>query len=450
VEALVEIRKSIHPKSVSLVRSLPQLVKDPFSFCMEEAAKGDGLVRLGLGSTNAYIVSHPDYVHHVLIDHASNYIKGSIMNGIRLALGNGLFTAEGKHWKRQRKLMQPAFHTEQIAKIASIVHDTVREAMDRWDQCVLEGMPLNMLTDATETNVQVVLKSLLGTTVNAKQSKRLVELTNAVFHGMTKRVWTFFVPSWMPTPGKTAYQKAIADLDTEIYAIIKERRATNDRGDLLGILLDAEDDDGVPMTDQQIRDEVFTIFLAGYESTASAVTWSSYLLCQNPKVTQKIYEEAKRVLEGRTPVYSDLTELKYARLVIQETLRLYPAFPMYFRTSVEDDIIGDYKIKGGSSIIISPYATHRDSRYWNDPGTFDPNRFLPERFDSQTRRAYYPFGKGQRLCIGQDMSLATALIILVAFVQKYEFSLVSDTAVSARYAMTYQALQMPLQLKERS
>ncbi|WP_255724632.1 cytochrome P450 [Shimazuella soli] len=179
-------QKSLHPqgpKGLGLLSSLPRLAKDPFGYCMSEAAKGDGLVRLGSGPARAYLVSHPDYVHHVLIDNASNYIKGSIMDGIRFALGNGLFTAEGDHWKRQRKLMQPAFHPRQIEKVASIVNEEVKEATKRWEKCSEENLPLDMLLDATQTNVQVVLKSLLGTSINPEQTRILVELTNAVFKG---------------------------------------------------------------------------------------------------------------------------------------------------------------------------------------------------------------------------------------------------------------------------
>lgn len=450
-----KFQKALHPqgpKGLGLLSSLPRLAKDPFGYCMNEAAKGDGLVRLGSGPASAYLVSHPEYVHHVLIENSSNYIKGSIMDGIRFALGNGLFTAEGNHWKRQRKLMQPAFHPEQIKKIASIVNEEVHEATQRWEKSVEGDVPLDMLIDATQTNVHVVLKSLLGTSINPEQSKKLVKLTNAVFQGMTKRVWTFFVPSWLPTPGKVAYKKAIEQLDKEIYAIINQRRQLLEtkKDDLLNILIDSKDEDGKHMTDQQIRDEVFTIFLAGYESTASSVTWAAYLLSQNPAVADRVYEEASRVLAGRIPEYMDLVELKYSRMVLNETLRLYPAFPMYFRTSVEDDIIGDYLIRGNSAIILSPYATHHDPRFWSDPEKFDPERFLPERFNSTARKAYYPFGKGQRLCIGQDMSLATALIMLVAFVQKYEFSLVPNKNVNPRYAMTYQPSEMPLYLKRRN
>ncbi len=428
------------PKGLSLFRSLPRLAKDPFGFCMNTMARGDGMVRLGFGPTSAYLVSHPDYVHHILIDNAANYIKGSIMDGIRMALGNGLFTAEGTHWRRQRRLMQPVFHAQQVEKMSTIVHEAVQKSQERWDRFAHDGKPLDMMTDATHINIHIVLKSLLGTTVDPDQSKKLLELTNAVFHGMTQRVWTFFVPSWVPTPGQAAYKQVVAELDKEIYEIISRRRHDKTNGDdLLGILLDVQDEEtGERMTGQQIRDEVFTIFLAGYESTASAVTWASYLLSQHDKIAEQLFTEASEVLNDRVPTYADLKKLPYARQVLNETLRLYPAFPMYFRTSVEDDVVGEYTLRGGSTVIISPYATHRDPLYWDNPETFDPDRFSQDRFDSKARRAYYPFGKGQRICIGQDLSLATALIMLVTLVQKYKLSLAPGTKVTRRYAMTYQ------------
>ncbi|MCO6007619.1 cytochrome P450 [Actinoallomurus purpureus] len=427
------------------VRGVPlvALAKDPFGFCMRAAREGDGLVRLGAGPVRAYLVSHPDYVRHILVGNAANYVKGSIMDGIRLALGNGLFTSDGDFWRRQRRLMQPAFHTRQIQRMAETVAETVRASMASWAPAVANGTPVDMLRESIRMNITIILETLFGTTVDEERSARLLDLTDQVFAGMTRRVWTFFVPSWLPTPGAAAYRRSIEALDQEIHALIAARRAALADGDawedLLSALIQAEDPEtGERMSDRQLRDEIFTMFLAGYESTAGGVTWAWHLLSQHPEAAARLREEVDRVLGGRPPAYEDLPALTYTRRVVDETFRLYPAFPMYFRGSVEDDVVGPYAIPGGANIIISPYATHHDPRHWDDPETFDPDRFAPERYDSRAREAYYPFGKGQRMCIGEPMSLTIAQLLIATIAQAYDVRTAPGVQVTGRYAMTYQ------------
>ncbi|WP_433182115.1 cytochrome P450 [Actinoallomurus sp. CA-150999] len=423
--------------------SLVALAKDPFGYCMKAAQQGDGLVRLGAGPVRAYLVSHPDYVRHILVGNAANYIKGSIMDGIRLALGNGLFTSDGDFWRRQRRLMQPAFHNRRIQRMAETVVEATDASMASWAPAVANGTPIDILRESVQINITIILKTLFGTDIDDKRSTRLHDLTDQVFAGMTRRVWTFFVPSWLPTPGASAYGRAIEALDQEIYALIAARRAAladGDAGeDLLSALIQAEDaETGERMSDRQLRDEVFTIFIAGYESTATGVAWAWHLLTGHPEAAARLREEVDRVLDGRRPGYDDLAELTYTRQVVSETFRLYPAFPMYFRGSVEDDVVGPYAIPGGANIIISPYATHHDPRHWDDPETFDPDRFTPERYDARARDAYYPFGKGQRMCIGEPMSLTIAQLLIATIAQAYEVRAVPGAQVTGRYAMTYQ------------
>ncbi|MBO0778515.1 MAG: cytochrome P450 [Ktedonobacteraceae bacterium] len=441
------------PRGLPLIGVLPYLAKDPFGFCMQAAAEGDGLVQLDVGPVKAYLVSHPDYVRQILVTNASNYIKGSMMNGIRLALGNGLFTSDGDFWKRQRRLMQPAFHVRQIQQMAAHIDEAIREGMQRWASAIEHGEPVDVLVEATYLNIKIVLNTLFGATIASERSARLLELTNTVFRGMTERVWTFFLPSWIPTPGVTAYRRAITALDGEIYGIIASRRTSAiEREDLLGTLLSMQDEEtGERMSDQQIRDEIFTVFLAGYESTASAVTWTCHLLSQHPDVTGRLQEELDHVLGDRVPAFADLPRLTYTRSVIDEALRLYPAFPMFFRSSVNTDMLGPYEIPGGSHLILSPYATHRDPRFWDDPEVFDPERFTPERFDARARHAYYPFGKGQRMCIGEPMSLTIAHLLVATLAHTYEIKLAPGAVVKPHYAMTYQPKHgLPVALRFRS
>lgn len=438
-------------KGLPVLGVLPYLPRDPFGFCMKAAADGEGLVRLDVGPVKAYVVSHPDYVRHILVSNSQNYIKGKIMDGIRFALGNGLFTSDGDFWRRQRRLMQPAFHAKRIEWMFGIIDEVISTGMRGWTPTIDSGDPVDILVESTQLNIKIVLRSLFGATADDEQTERLLVLTNQVFRGMTERVWTFFLPRWIPTPGASGYRRAVAALDAEIYSIIAARRASSvEHGDLLDLLLSVEDEDtGERMSDQQLRDEIFTIFIAGYESTSSGITWACHLLSRHPEIFARLQEEVDGV--DREPDFRVLGELPYLKMVVNETFRLYPAFPMYFRSSVESDQVGPYSLPGGAQIIVSPYATHHDPRYWDDPEVFDPERFSAERFDARARNAYYPFGRGQRMCIGEPMSMAIVQLFLLRFARDFAISEVPDTEIRPHYAMTYQPKDgLPLRLTSRA
>jgi cytochrome P450 len=424
---------------VPLLGALPYLVRDPFGFCMRAAAEGDGLVRLDAGPVRAYLVSHPEYVRHVLVRNAGNYVKGKMMDGIRLAMGNGLFVSDGDFWRRQRRLMQPAFHVRQIGRMSAAIGETVAGGLERWTAAAGRGEPIDLLAETIHANIQIVVGALFGATADERRSARILELTDRVFRGMAERVWAFFLPPWVPTPGARAYRRSIEELEREVYAIIAERRAAGvEQEDLLGALLAVRDSDtGETMSDRQLRDEIFTLFLAGNESTATAVTWIWHLLTRHPDVVDRLRAEVDGAFAGPVPQLAELADLPYTKRVVSEGLRLYPTFPMYFRESVAADTIGPYHLPAGANVVVSPYATHHDPRHWADPERFDPDRFLPERFDAAARAAYYPFGKGQRMCIGEPMSLAIAHTLVAALARRFEVAPVGAD-VGHRYAMSLQ------------
>jgi cytochrome P450 len=407
---------------------------------MRAAAQEGGLVRLDVGPVRAYLVSDPEYVHQILVTNASNYVKGKMLDGIRVALGDGLFTSDGEKWRHQRRLLQPAFTAAQVQQMGPQIEHAVSVALDRWEPASQSLEPVDLLAELIRVNIEIILQAMFGTTVDPARSARLLALTDEVFRGMTERVWTFFLPPSVPTPGGRRYQRAIDALDVEITAIVAARRAQGVRNDdLLDALLSATDpDSGERMTDRQIRHEIFTLFIAGYESTATGISWTWYLLANNPDAARTLRAELDAVLDGRIPTSADLASLTYTRMVIDEAFRLYPAFPMYFRTSVGDDTLGPYLIPAGARIIISPYATHRAPRLWTHPDKFEPERFRPGEVDPNTRRAYAPFGSGQRLCIGRPLSLAIAQTVLAAMAQRYESELAPGQVVKPRYAMSYQ------------
>ncbi len=451
--ALPELLPIPRAKSWPVVGALPYLPKDPLGFCLKAALDGEGLVRLDVGPMKVYVVSHPDYMRHILVTNAGNYNKGSIMDGIRVALGNGLFTSDGELWRRQRRLMQPAFHQRHIAHMGETIAEELAGAIQRWAPAIDSGTPIDILEESIQLNIRITLRTLFGATTDSSEAARLRRTTDAVFQGMARRVWTFFVPSWLPTPGGTKYRQTIRALDEHIYDIIASRRANLEQhDDLLNVLLVARDDETLEsMSDQQIRDEIFTFFLAGYESTASTIAWTCYLLSINPAVGRALRAELDATLGDRAPVYADLPGLALTRMVIKEALRLYPAFPMYFRTAIGADTIGPYSLPAGASIVLNAYAMHHDPRYWTDPEMFDPDRFSAERFGADERNAYYPFGRGQRMCIGESMALTTAQMAVATIAQNFETQVPAGSVVLGHYAMTYTPKNgLPLTFRPRA
>lgn len=430
----------------------PALFRDPYRFVMDTAAAHDGLVRLGAGPMDIYIVSHPDYVRRILVTNASNYVKGSMMKPFRAALGNGLVTSEGDHWKRQRRLMQPAFHVAQLRRMEGHIVACVERAIERWETIALSVRPTNFLDDCIELNVEVILGTLFSTSIDAVRAERLRELTSEVFAGLASKVWTFFLPNWFPMPGAVRYRRAMAALDAEVYALIAERRAMNTGPeDLLGVLLGTVDvDTGERMSDQQLRDEIFTLFMAGYETTATGLTWAAYELAQHPEVVEVMVAELDRITAADLPTFAELPRLEYGKRVIDEAFRLHPAFPIWFRSSVATDLLGPYYLPDNAKIVLNPHITHRDPRFWDDPETFDPDRFTTQRFDSRTRNAYYPFGKGSRMCIGERLALTVTQMVLSTLVRKFEFSVAPGFDVKPHYVVTCQPKNgLPLVLRKR-
>jgi cytochrome P450 len=428
-------------------------LRDPFRFCMKAAAEHDGLARLDVGPKRIYLVSHPDYVQHILVTNAKNFGKGAIMNGIRAALGNGLFTADGELWRRQRRLMQPAFHQRQITQMVAAIQEETCRPVDRWGPAIARGEPIDLLDETIRINIRIVLRTLFGASVNHQQASGMIDATNGVFAGMSRRVWTFFVPASLPLPGQGAFRRAIDELEGRIYAIIAERRKSSAQAsDLLGALLAARDDEtGAAMTDQQLRDEIFTLFVAGYESTASSVGWTWYLLAQHKEPALRLRAELDERLGSGDPTFEDLAKLPYLRAVVDEAFRLYPAFPMYFRTSIEGDMVGPYFIPPNASIVISPYATHRDARFWRDPDRFDPERFREGRLTQRELDAYYPFGKGQRICIGKAMALTTAQMSVAMLARRFDMQLPRGRVVEPHFALTLQPRGgLPMLLRPRA
>ena len=426
---------------------------DPLNLLTHAAREHGDVVQFVTGAIRLYLVVHPDHVQHVLVDHRRNYSKRTRgYDALRAYLGNGLVTSEGDFWQRQRRIAQPAFHRQRIATFADTMAALSSELADRWAADHALGRTIDAHADMTALTLRIVARTLLSSDVSDDNH----EIGEAVerMNGMARDVMTnpLYPPMWVPTPKNLAFRRLGQRIDRVINGIIEERRRTGeDKGDLLSMLMYATDDEtGERMTDAQLRDEIMTMFLAGHETTANALSWALYLLSTHPTVRRQMQAELDAVLGGRTPTFDDLPSLPYTHCVVQETMRLYPPAWSIGRRCEAEDTLGGYRIARDSLVILSPWVTHRHPRFWPNPEGFDPERFAAGA-DKRPRYAYFPFGGGPRQCIGNNFALMEADLVLATLVQRFDADLVPGSPVTpAAYITLRPSHGLPMVLRRRS
>lgn len=425
------------PKGLPVVGVAPKVLKDPLGFFFGAFQQYGDVVYFPIGAKKFYVLSHPDHVQYILQETNRNYLKASTYEKLKPLLGNGLVTSEGAYWLRQRRLIQPAFHRKRLAALASVMTDCATNMLDRWQSAADKGQALNVVDEFMRVTLDVVSQTMFSTSA-AGSADEIGRNLPIILERTNERIWEAVDLAWLPTPRNRQYQKALSKLDAVIYGIIKQRRQSKENfDDLLTMLLESADaETGERMTDTQLRDEVMTIYLAGHETTANALSWGWYLLAQHPEVVTRLRAEADAVLQGRIPTAEDAPNLKYTRMVIDEVLRLYPSVWSIARRPLEADEIGGYRIPPGAVVSLSPYITHRHPAFWDEPEKFDPERFSPEHSANRHPFAYFPFGGGPRLCIGNNFALMEATLILAMIVQRYELSLVADQVIEPQPMVT--------------
>lgn len=387
--------------------------------CMKEY--GD-VVRLTFPKAQAHVVSSPDGVRHVLQDNHRNYDKATPgLKKMKLLLGEGLVTSDGAFWLRQRRIAQPAFHRQRIASFGTLMSRDAAELAARWELLARDRAPIDVSIEMMRLTLRIVSEALLSRDLSDTADRVGSALTIAM-HEVNDRITRVFeLPMKVPTPANRRFVQSRAVLDEIVIGLIEDRRKSGeDAGDLLSMLMNARDEEtGETMNDVQLRDEVMTIFLAGHETTANALTWAFYLLSQNPRHSARLTEETRSVLNGRPATLEDLPKLEYVRMVIDETMRLYPPAWFLVRRAIEDDEIGGFHIPAKTLVMIPPWTVHRNPRVWENPEAFDPERFRKDRLAAMPRFAYFPFGGGPRLCIGNNFALMEAQLILATLAQRF-------------------------------
>lgn len=398
------------------------LRRNPINFLMKLAREYGDLVYFKLGPQPVFLVNHPNYIRDVLVTHNGQFMKGEGLQRAKRLLGEGLLTSEGEFHLRQRRLAQPAFHRQRIAGYATTMTAYAARLGDEWQP----GAELDVAREMMHLTLAIAGKTLFDTDVESEadeigdalsQAMRLFNYLTLPFAQLLER---------LPLPAMKRFRQARARLDETIYRIIAARRASGeDRGDLLSMLIAARDEegDGTGMTDEQLRDEAMTIFLAGHETTANALTWTWYLLSQHPEIEKRLHAEIDEVLQGRLPAAEDYASLRYAEMVLAEAMRLYPPAWIIGRRALNDYKINGYHIPARAILLMSPYVMHHNQNYFPDPFKFDPERWTPERRTIRPKFSYFPFGGGPRLCIGEHFAWMEGVLVLATLAQRWRLRL---------------------------
>lgn len=387
------------------------------------------VVRHRVGPLVVHMIRHPDHVKHVLQENHANYMKGRGLQKIKVLLGEGLLTSEGEFWRRQRKLAQPAFHHRRLAGLADTMVRVTEEMCRAWSERLAGASrgdaTFDVLGETMKLTLEIATRTLFSTTV-AEEAKTVQRALTVALEDASKRLFRLFdVPLWVPTRENIALRGAIAELDAVVFGIIRDRRQRLERGDappddLLSMLMSVRDEEtGESMNDRQLRDEVMTLFLAGHETTANALAWAIYLLDANPACRERLEEEVSRVLGSRSPTFADVPRLAYTKMCFEESLRLYPPAWIFGRKAMGADKLGSYDIPADSYVVICPYGMHRNPAYFENPRTFDPTNFSPEKVERRHKYAYLPFGGGPRICIGNSFALMEGVLILAMLAQRF-------------------------------
>ena len=391
---------------------------------LSDAARRHGpVVRFRYLNRSSMLVTGPEEIAHILKTNSRNYRKSRNYEPVKLVTGNGLLTSDGEFWRRQRRLIQPAFHRHQIAEFASMMVAQTDRLLAHWRESYLgPSRPFGLFGEMIELTLAIACKALFGAEVEGRTAK-VLEAQPVLGSYIDSRMGFYpRLPAWLPTRNNRRFRRALADVDALIYEIISEHRVAPDtpQDDLLGILLAARDDQtGGGMSGKQLRDEVVTLFLAGSETTAVALAWTFSLLGTHPEVEAKLHDELDRILDGRRPTLEDLPRLTYTHQVLYESMRLYPPAWILSRSPMSDDEVGGYHLPAGTTVLISPYVTHRSPHYWDDPELFEPDRFAPDLAEQRREFAYLPFGGGPRKCIGDRFATTEAALVLARVASQF-------------------------------
>jgi cytochrome P450 len=421
------------PRGIVKAAYTSLLFTHTLGFFMQLKRRYGDVVEIALGGKTLYIMSNPEHIEQIHARTGYEFIKGYTSSpSLARLLGNGLLTSEGDFWLRQRRLSAPTFHHKRIIDYASTIVDYAQRLAGEWQ----DGELRDIHEDMMRLTLEVVCKTLFGVDARTIQ-KQVAKNVSIVLGEFRRQVYLLLRIPGISSASRKRYGKAVDELDAVVYRIIEEhRQGDQDKGDLLSMLMAAQDEDGSRMTDKQLRDETMTLFLAGHETTANALTWGFYLLSSNPESKRAVVKEIDDVLCGRLPTFEDLARLPFTQAVVKETLRLYPPAWRVYREAAVDMEIGGFNVPRGTGLWMGQYLVHRDPRWFSEPDKFIPERWLSEEIKNLPKYAYFPFGGGPRICIGNAFAEMEANLVLATILQKYDVDCLAGQKIVPEPSMT--------------
>jgi cytochrome P450 len=439
------------PRGEPVFGNSRQYARNPFEFLTAcESAYGD-VVAVELGPLETYIATNPADIERILVADHRKYRKPEFQDdALGRLLGDGLLLSEGEQWREQRTLANPAFDMSRIAGIADTMTRHATEAVAEWSA----GEELDLELEMARLTVKIIADAMMGVDLGEERVRTVQENLEPLGARFEPNPIRFVTPDWLPTRENRDYEAAVRTLEDVVADVVAERRGTEGSADdadppmdLLSILLRAQNRG--EQSDEQLRDEMVTMLLAGHDTTALTLTYAFYLLSEHPETERRVHEELDAALDG-PPTFADTRDLEYLDRVLQETMRLYPPVYVMFREPVVDVKLGGYRVPEGSAIMLPQWAVHRSPRWWEDPETFDPDRWTRERRADRPRFAHFPFGGGPRHCIGKQFSLLEAKLIVAVVGREYSLAYARDEPFDLRGSLTMHPEDgMPMRVRKR-
>ncbi len=436
------------PKGVFFIGSLIDYFRNMLGFLLGIAREYGDIAFFNIGSRKIYLLSHPDLIQQVLITDNRKFTKSRALKRSKVVVGEGLLTVEGNTHLNRRRLLQPAFHTKSIKTYADTIIDTTAEKVDRWEY----NKSIDIHKEMMGLTLAIVTKTLFGTETKS-ESDEIGECLTTIVKQFPRMLFPYseYLDN-LPIPSIRNFKQSLTKLDEIIHSLIEERRGEeNEKNDILSTLIKAQDEEsGIGLTNDELRDEAMTLFIAGQETTANALVWTIYLLCTNPAIKLKFQEELDCILNKDLPSFEDLNKLEYTNMVFKEALRLYPPAWNVARHAIDDYKIDEYIVPSGSDIYMSPYVVHHDERFFPEPFKFYPDRWKEEHISSLPRFAYFPFGGGPRRCIGESFAIMEGVLIIAIIFSKYDVELTPGQKIVPNALITIRPKYgMKVNLKKR-
>jgi cytochrome P450 len=412
------------PSGLPVVGSTPAAILGGLEFRERMAREYGDVVHWTSPQGHVYQLNDPEDIAHVLVHNNTSYVKGTQFQRVLGPLtGDGILNSEGEAWRRNRRLIQPSFHPDRIQVYAGMMTELTDRMLEGWT----DGETRDVHEDMMELTLRIVTKALFGVDIDRYVDE--IETAVNTFLRATSSLPNLMLPDEVPLPSRRRMARARETLDGVVDDIIAEKRADPGEHDVISMLLAARDDDGEALSDEQIRDEAITLITAGHETTAVSLTYTTYLLAQHPEAERRLVAELDAALDGERPTMGDLPDLQFTERVVKESMRLYPPVPGIVREAAEDDRISGYPIPEGSKLFMNQWVVHRDSRWYDDPLAFDPDRWTDGFEGSLPQMAYFPFSAGPRRCIGDRFAMLEARLLLASIYQDYHLELASDRSL---------------------